>query len=161
MKATQKLAELFPERVLGTEEGQPLIRWRNGGRICREDTQRGSEEAAEAVGLPAGRFRPHSLRSGGDSAMMRATGQSDLLKKFGRWRSNTVHIHLHDAAEQYEGRTQDKANDRSAVYHTRVGPPVAHGAAGGVADVQRGEGWCCLAAEGFLGQGSAGIWACR
>ena len=50
--------------------------------------------------------------------MLHATEQFDLVKRFGRWSSDAVHIYLHDAAEQYEGLAQGMANDRSAVYYT-------------------------------------------
>ena len=86
--------------------------------VRREDLQGALERAADAVGLPAARFRSHSLRIGGASALLHATGQFDLVKRFGRWSSDAVHIYLHDSAEQYEGWAEKMANDRSAVHYT-------------------------------------------
>ena len=113
-----RLLQEFPERADQRENGLPLFRWRSGGLVRREDLQRALERAAEAVGLPAARFRSHSLRIGGASALLHATGQFDLVKRFGRWSSDAVHIYLHDSAEHYEGLAEKMANDRSAVHYT-------------------------------------------
>ena len=113
-----RLLQEFPERADQRENGLPLFRWRSGGLVRREDLQRALERAAEAVGLPAARFRSHSLRIGGASALLHATGQFDLVKRFGRWSSDAVHVYLHDSAEQYEGLAEKMANDRSAVHYT-------------------------------------------
>eukprot|EP00974_Lingulodinium_polyedra_P090505 8776385-Lingulodinium_polyedra.AAC.1 len=74
--------------------------------------------AAEAEGLPPGRFRSHSLRIGGASAMLHATGQFDLVKRFGRWSSDAVHAYLHDSAEQTAGVAAAMARDRPSVHYT-------------------------------------------
>ena len=76
------------------------------------------EAAADVEGLPRSRFRSHSLRIGGASALLPATGQFDMVKRFGRWSSDAVHVYLHDSADQYRGLAQAMAGDRSAAHYT-------------------------------------------
>ena len=118
--AVAQLQRAFPERIDGPEQEKPLFRWKNGALVRREDLQKALERAAEAVGLPAGRFRSHSLRIGGASARLHATGQFDLVKGLGRWSSDAVPVFLHDSAEQYDGLAEKRANDRAAVHYTTV-----------------------------------------
>ena len=119
--ALAELRRWFPRRFgLGAEAGMPLFRWSNGKLVKREELQKLLERCAEAVGLPAKRFRPHSLRigGGGASAMLHATKRFDLVKRFGRWSSDAVHVYLHDSAEQSLGLATLMARDRSAVHYT-------------------------------------------
>ena len=76
------------------------------------------QRAAEAVGLPKERFKSHSLRIGGASALLHATREFDLVKRFGRWSSDAVHSYLHESAEQYLGLATKMARDRSSVHYT-------------------------------------------
>ena len=117
--AVARLQRAFPERIDGPEQEKPLFRWKNGALVRREDLQKALERAAEAVGLPVGRFRSHPLRIGGASAMLHATGRRDLVKRLGRWPSDAVPVFLHDSAEPYDGLAEKMANDRSAVHYTR------------------------------------------
>lgn len=95
--------------------GEPLFRWRNGRDLRREDLQAALQPAADAVGLPRERFRSHSLRIGGASAMLHAT---DLVKRFARWSSDAVHGYLHESTEQMRGLASRTASDKSSVHYT-------------------------------------------
>ncbi len=117
VSASMRLQQTFPERFDEREGVQPLFRWRGDGLVRRGDLQKALEKAAEAVGLPAGRFRSHSLRICGASAMLHATGEFDLVKRFGRWSSDAVHIYLHDSAQHYDGLAEEVVGDKSAVYY--------------------------------------------
>jgi len=117
VEAIGRMREAFPERR-GPEGPLPLFRWRSGALVRREDLQKVLGRAAEAVGLPPARFRSHSLRIGGASAMLHATNQFDLVKRFGRWSSDAVHGYLHESAEQWRGLAEKMACDRSAVHYT-------------------------------------------
>ena len=113
------LRKEFPERFgRGSEAHLPLFRWSSGAQVRREQVQKFLEAAAQANGLPPGRFRSHSLRIGGASALLHATGQFDLVKRFGRWSSDAVHTYLHDSAEQSAGLAQRMAADKSSVHYT-------------------------------------------
>ena len=117
-RSLSRMKASYPERFEGREKSLPLFRWRSGSLVRREDLQKALEAAASAVGLPPSRFRSHSLRVGGASAMLHATGQFDLVKRFGRWSSDAVHVYLHDSAEQWAGLAHKMALDRSAVHFT-------------------------------------------
>jgi hypothetical protein len=117
VRAVQQLRDVFPERW-AAEAPLPLCRWKNGALIRREELQKVLTRAAEAVGLPPARFRSHSLRIGGASAMLHATNQFELVKRFGRWSSDAVHGYLHESAEQWHGLADKMARDRSAVHYT-------------------------------------------
>jgi hypothetical protein len=50
--------------------------------------------------------------------MLHATGQFDLVKRFGRWSSDAVHGYLHDSAEQSKGLATLMAKDKPSVHYT-------------------------------------------
>ena len=50
--------------------------------------------------------------------MLHGTGEFELVKRFGRWSSDAVHVYLHDSAEQSRGLAAAMARDRSAVHYT-------------------------------------------
>ena len=50
--------------------------------------------------------------------MLHGTRQFDLVKRFGRWSSDAVHVYLHDSAEQFQGLAKAMACDVSAVHYT-------------------------------------------
>ena len=119
VRAVAELRKEFPERFGGGREAPlPAFRWTDGRMVRREDLQKFAEAAANQVGLPKQRFRSHSFRIGGASAMLHATGQFDLVKRFGRWSSDAVHVYLHESAHQWKGIAEKMARDRSAVHYT-------------------------------------------
>ena len=75
------------------------------------------QRAAESVGLPRERLKSHNLRIGGASAMLHATGQFDLVKRFGRWSSDAVHGYLHESAEQSLPLASQMARGRASVHY--------------------------------------------
>ena len=112
VRALGGLRQRYPARFgLGREANLPLFRWEDSKQVKREEVQK-------TVGLPAQRFRSHSLRIGGASALLHAAGQFDLVKRYGRWSSDAVHSYLHDSAEQAQGLAQKMSNDRSSVQYT-------------------------------------------
>ena len=119
MTALDELRTEFPRRFgKGDEAHLPAFRWESGRLIAREQIQQVLQMAAAAVGLPPERFRSHSLRIGGASAILHATNQFDLVKRFGRWSSDAVHGYLHDSAEQSMDLASAMARDRSSVHYT-------------------------------------------
>lgn len=113
------LKEWAPARFgKGSEAALPLFRWQSNRQVKREQVQATLQRAAEAVGLPKERFKSHSLRIGGASALLHATREFDLVKRFGRWSSDAVHSYLHESAEQYVGLATKMARDRSSVHYT-------------------------------------------
>ena len=65
--------------------------------VDRVDILAALEDAAQAVGLPAARFKPHSLRIGGASALYHATGEIETVK-----RSATLFV----TTRSFDGPTQ-------------------------------------------------------
>ena len=76
------------------------------------------QRAAEAVGLPAGRFKTHSLRIGGASAIYHATGEIETVKRYGRWSSGAFHRYLWDADEQFKELAGKMARDVATLHYT-------------------------------------------
>ena len=107
-----------PRRLNGAEAHLLLFRTANGGLLTRERVQAVLQDAAGAVGVPRERFKTHSLRIGGASAMLHSTQQFDLVKRFGRWSSDAVHVYLHDSAQQVRDLASAMARDKSSVHYT-------------------------------------------
>ena len=76
------------------------------------------QRAAVGCGLPALRFKSHSLRIGGASALWHATGEVEAVKRYGRWSSSAFHLYLWDSAEQAEGLSGKMVEDRATLHHT-------------------------------------------
>ena len=116
--ALRMLKAWAPCRFQGAEAHLPLFRTAKGELLTREKVQGVLQDAAAAVGLPHSRFKTHSLLIGGASAMLHATQQFDLVKRFGRWSSDAVHIYLHDSAQQVRDLASAMARNKSSVHYT-------------------------------------------
>ena len=117
--AVKKVRALFPERFgSGKESREPLCRWNSGRVIARQEVQEVLQKAAEAVGLPASRFKTHSLRIGGASAIYHATGEIETVKRYGRWTSGAFHRYLWDADEQFTDLSAKMAEDKATIHYS-------------------------------------------
>ena len=115
--ALEDLRRLCPERFEnGREVNMPLCRWADGSLIERGEVQNVLQEAAEACGLPPTRFKSHSLRIGGASALYHAVGDMETVKRYGRWSSSAFHTYLWDSAEQSKGIAEKMAKDIASVH---------------------------------------------
>ena len=74
--------------------------------------------AAEAKGLPAARFKSHSLRIGGASAIYHATGDTEVVKRYGRWSSGAFHRYLWESDEQHKQLAAKMAETTATVHYT-------------------------------------------
>jgi len=83
--------------------------------VTRPALQEVLEHAAISQGLPPERFRLHSQRLGGATALWHITGDLAIVKRLGRWASDAVHGYLWDGAEQNRG-----LSDRMALDTTRI-----------------------------------------
>ena len=100
--AVERVRGLMPERFDGGAQAHlPLCRWSHGAMVRREEVQNVLQKAGAGVGLPPDRFKTHSLRIGGASALYHATGEIEVVKRYGRWTSGAFHGYLWDSAEQY------------------------------------------------------------
>ena len=117
--AVQAVQRLLPERFgQGREAQLALCRWADGTCVTRDDVQAALQRAAEAKGLPASRFKTHSLRIGGASAIYNATGEIETVKRYGRWSSGAFHQYLWDADEQHRGLAAQMAEGEATLHYT-------------------------------------------
>jgi hypothetical protein len=75
--------------------------------------------AAEAEGLPPARFGSHSFRIGGATALLHAGVQVEVIKRWGRWVSDSFQRYLWDANEDARGLSTRMAQDKSNLSNTR------------------------------------------
>ena len=71
--------------------------------MTRDDLQAVLTKAAEASGDDPARFGSHSLRFGGASALWAATGDSALVQRWGRWKSDAFHGYIWEARDNAQG----------------------------------------------------------
>ena len=107
--AMQNLHRVRPE--LAGKPDEYLFRHRGGASIRRKDIQDLLQEAAVACGVPKHLVGSHSQRSGGASAMHNAGFSVERIKRFGRWKSDCVHIYLWDGASRTHGQVDDMQAD--------------------------------------------------
>ncbi|CAE7377685.1 unnamed protein product, partial [Symbiodinium necroappetens] len=82
------------------------------------DAQELLQRAAQGIGLPPERFRSHSLRIGGASALFQATGEIELVKRTGRWSSSAVQRYLHDGEVALKGVASKMASVEQKIHYT-------------------------------------------
>ena len=66
-----------------------------GKGITREDISALLRVCSVALGYPPELVGSHSLRKGGATALFAATGNMELVKRFGGWKSDAVHAYLY------------------------------------------------------------------
>jgi hypothetical protein len=119
VEAVELVRGLYPERFGGGREAHlPICRWHHGTALRREEVQYVLQHAAVAVDLPPERFKSHSLRIGGASALYHATGEIEVVKRYGRWSSGAFHSYLWDSAEQYKDVARKMAADEASIHYT-------------------------------------------
>ena len=120
VQALWELEQHFPERFKGSEIDMPLFRYLDGSPIRREHIQHYLEIAAAAIGVPSGHMGSHSLRIGGATALYHVCGGDlQLVRRFGRWASDTFHRYLWDPHEQLKGIARKMSQDRSELTQPR------------------------------------------
>ena len=67
-------------------------------QVTRDTIQAVLKKAAEGTGRPTGDYASHSLRFGGASALWAAYHDSGLVRRWGRWATDTFQTYL------WEGR---------------------------------------------------------
>ena len=102
VKAMQYVYKRFPHRW-EKEADRPLFRWGSGAPLTRAQIQAQLELAGAAAGLPPDRFRSHSLRIGGATALYHIFPDAEVIKRWGRWKSTAFQAYLWDANEQAQG----------------------------------------------------------
>ena len=116
MRAIADYQAHAPERFSGgAQESEQLLVWSNGRPLTREDLQQILTRAAEACGDDPSRIGSHSLRFGGATALWAATGDSALVQRWGRWKSDAFHGYLWEARENARGITSSMLDAQVSV----------------------------------------------
>ena len=85
------------------------------------------EAAAVAEGLPVDRFGSHSLRIGGASALLHAKVPIEIIKRWGRWVSDSFQRYLWESVEDSRDLSKLMAQDTTPLVVTRQGPGGGEG----------------------------------
>ena len=84
------------------------------------------KRAAARNGLNPELYSLHSSRAGGATALFRATGDLDLVGRFGRWKGRIIHAYLWESHVMLQGVSS---------VMTQRDEPLAHLAAGGIKEL--------------------------
>ena len=123
VEALAQLQRQHPERFgAGSESFRPLFRRSNGGPILASQVKSLLEAAATAEGLPVDRFGSHSLRIGGASALLHAKVPIEIIKRWGRWVSDSFQRYLWESVEDSRDLSKLIAQDMTPLAITRQGP---------------------------------------
>ena len=104
VKATINLFRHFPQRYRGGSEDQaPLFRTEDGKVLPRAAVTSLLSASAKALGMAEGDLGTHSLRFGGASAIWASYGDSQMVKRWGRWSSDSFQTYIWDARKSAQG----------------------------------------------------------
>ena len=100
----------FPQRYQGGSESEdPLFRARDDKPIPRTAITALIERAARSLGQCEGDLGTHSLRFGGASAIWAAYQDSAMVKRWGRWSSDSFQTYLWEGRNTAQGVAQRMA----------------------------------------------------
>ena len=80
-----ELLQRHPGHRMARELDEPLLQWEDNSPLTRDHIQAILERGAVAMDLPPHRFRSHSLRIGGATALYHVYHDVDIIKSCGRW----------------------------------------------------------------------------
>ena len=101
----------FPARMgSGAEASAPLARWQDGSPVTRQRIQEELQRAAVLEGYPPATFGSHSLRIGSAAALYHHYGDTEVVKRWGRWSSSAFHRYLWEGNETARGVSQAMAD---------------------------------------------------
>ena len=128
VEALAALQRQHPERFgTGSECLRPLFRRHSGAPILASQVKSLLEAAAVAEGLPVDRFGSHSLRIGGASALLHAKVPIEIIKRWGRWVSDSFQRYLWESVEDSRDLSKLMAQDTTPLAITRQGPGGGEG----------------------------------
>jgi hypothetical protein len=114
LKGAEYYQKHFAHRMRA-EPHEPVCRWANGLPVTRMQIQAMLERAAIAEGVAPERFRSHSLRIGGATALYHIYHDVEIIKRYGRWSSNAFHAYLWEGAETSKGVAASMAADTTTL----------------------------------------------
>jgi len=92
-----------PERMAGSRACDPLLALQDGTLLTREHVQKTMRRAAIAAGVPPESIGSHSLRIGGATALWATFKDAAMIKRWGRWASETWQSYVWPARESAKG----------------------------------------------------------
>ena len=101
----------------------PFARWENDRLISAFQVTRMIKTAVAANGFDADRYSLHSLRSGGATALYRATGDLDLVGRFGRWKGKSIHGYLWESHQMLIGIASLMTREEGPMVHRATNTP--------------------------------------
>ena len=120
VRALDELQNQHPERFgKGSEALLPLFRKADGSPLWSNVVKHLLETAAGDEGLPTARFGTHSLRIGGATALLHAGVHIDIIKRWGRWVSDSFQRYLWEAEEDAKDLATKMASDKTTLSATR------------------------------------------
>jgi len=102
VEAMAQLQKRFPERW-GDEDHLPLFRKADGKSLPADALAGMAKESAAACGVDPDEVDTHSYKIGGATAMWHGTGEYVVVKRFGRWATDTVQDYLWEFHERQKG----------------------------------------------------------
>jgi len=96
-----------------------LFRKADGSPLWSNVVKHLLETAAGDEGLPTARFGTHSLRMGGATALLHAGVHIDIIKRWGRWVSDSFQRYLWEAEEDAKDLATKMACDKTTLSATR------------------------------------------
>ena len=104
VKAVETLFHHFPDRMPGgIDQDMPALTELDGKLMTRETVQTALQMAARALGFNEARLGSHSLRFGGASALWAAYHDSGLVRRWGRWASDTFQSYIWEGRKGSQG----------------------------------------------------------
>ena len=104
VRALQTLFKHFPQRYgQGNEAQELLFRTEDSKVVPRAAITSLIEQAAKALGVWEGGYGTHSLRFGGASAIWAAYADTTLVKRWGRWSSESFQTYVWDSRRTAKG----------------------------------------------------------
>ncbi|CAK0838861.1 unnamed protein product, partial [Prorocentrum cordatum] len=128
--AMERLQAHHPQRIEGTEERLPIVRWASGTPIRRAEVQHFLAVAGLAAGLSREEIGSRSLRVGGATAMYHVTEGLSRARRFGRWQSDAFHGYLWESHEPMKGVSSEIARGTSSLTNPAKDSTPARAAAG-------------------------------
>ena len=111
VEAVVALAKHFPNKFFGQPGShEPLLMDNEGIHLDRSTMQRLLQRADAATGGSGDQLGSHSLRFGGASALWAAYHDSGLVKRWGRWASDSFHTYLWEERKGSRGIATAMAN---------------------------------------------------
>ena len=115
VKAMAEIYRVAPHRFQSEQAENPLFLKTSGEPIRREEIQHLLELSAMAFGVNADRMGSHSLRIGGATALYHTVQDLEIVKRFGRWKSDAFHGYLWESHEPQRGLSEGMVRDESSL----------------------------------------------